>query len=95
MTLHVFCHKMVHGCLSRHFATPLTGYPRNDFLATSTSNFEPFRSTSERSDVNSTEFLHSFPRRHFGWKPLVALQILGCFLRLGTWAIVETLLEIP
>lgn len=62
---------------SQHFATPLTVYPRNDFIATSTSNFQPFRSTSEGSDVNSAEFLRSFPRRHFACKPLVAFQIFS------------------
>ena len=82
---------------SRHFATALTVYPRNDFSAKSTSKFSTKQKHSPDlgSDVNSTEFLRSFPRRHFAWKPLVGFQILGCFLRLATWAIAETLLEIP
>lgn len=82
MTLHVFCDKMVHGCLeeSRHFSTPLMVYPRNDFLAKSTSKFPTIQKHSSDlgSDVNSTEFLRSyFPRRHFAWKPLVAFQIFS------------------
>ena len=69
----------------RHFATPLTVSPRNDVWETSAeipllmTRHHP-RSWQWR--VISMEFLRSFLRPHFAWKPLVASRNGVCVPRL-------------
>ena len=43
---------------------------------------QPIRSKSGQYFIISMEFLSSFLKRHFAWKPMAASQNVGCFLRL-------------
>ena len=67
----------------RHFATPLLVSPRNDVWEKNAEIQYWWRVTT-RADkrVISMEFLRSFLRRHFAWKPLVASRNGVCVPRL-------------
>ena len=50
-------------------------------------SLQPIKSTTQvwlLANTN-TEYLRSFLRRHFAWKPVVESPNVGCFLRLPTW----------